>query len=286
MDFEQEKQQHILAYKDELVAILNGDIEDLINNHELEAEDGEEPSIDNFVDTVMLGMEKPLSGLMMDEKFGVEAFQDDVSYVIFNRTTGGPSTDYIVGSNGDAFLRYAHSGQTLERVYGNYENSPLHEKAENMYGREFSNNEFEMDDDETSLRAKIELGVDSIEEWILQEADAYDTEVLSFKEFVSCLKECGFDAQEATKLALDDGWFNVTDTDGKNFTKEDFVKDIESHIETLEALKEHDQFYDLDSAFGGVNENKLTNFDADDLESELNEQFPEQKVKSKNKRKM
>jgi hypothetical protein len=279
-EFDANCKAEYLSYREELKFILDCNIDGLVEKHDLKGEEGEDPDLNDFINNEFLAINDPVSGFSLDKKYGVDVFHDDVSYVVMERALGGPDVRYVVGSSGEAFIMYDYgSNQYVDRLGGDFDYSPLHEIA-NGKGSAFTDNLFEQDETEQSLRKIEELGVDSIEEWILQEADAYDTEVLSFQEFVSCLKECDFVAQDAVKLALKDGWFNVTDTDGKSFTKENFINDIESHIETLEALVEHDQFYDLDTAFGGVNENKLTNFDADDLEDELNEMFPEQKVKN------
>lgn len=270
-----------LSYREELKFILDADIDGLVEKHDLKGVDGEDPDLNEFMNTEFLAINDPVSGFSLDKKYGVDVFHDDVSYVVIERALGGPDVRYVVGSSGEAFIMYDYgSNQFVDRLGGDFDYSPIHELA-NLKGSAFTDNLFEQDEDEKRLRSIEGIGVDSVEEWIMQEADAYETEMLSFHDFVQCLKNCDFNAQAAAEHALDAEWYKSVDCDGISFKKEQFIDDVNSHIETLEALLDHEQFYEVQEAFE-CNLHKLAEFEADDLEDELNAKFPEpEKPKSK-----
>lgn len=285
MSFDQERKDHIKSYREELSAILDNDGDELVENHGFQPEDGEEPSAYDFASNELLSQSDAVSGFKLNKDYNCDTFSDNISYVVFERTTGGPNVDYVIGSLGDAYLIYNYSGQSIEKMYGDFENSPLYEMAENMSGEKFTENHYVMDDNENDQRRIAELGSDSFKEYLIDNAQAEKTEVISFEEFVRCLDDNEFDVLEATSQALTDGVYNGYSVDGVDFTAEDFIEDIKTHIATIEKLASHysDDFDNATSIFS-IDTDKLTEIDFDDLEDELKDKFnPE--VKAENERK-
>lgn len=284
MSFDEDKNRQIEYYKQEFTSILEGNVEELIEKNSYIPQEGEEAGVYEHLSNVILGNFEPESGFILNHDYDCKLFEDDVSYVRFHRGFGGPGIDYIIGSNGDAILKYSWGGLHLDDIRGSHEHSALFEIAEMIYGEKFTNNYFEMDDEEILLRNKISLGVESFEEFITDNADPKGAPVLSFEEFVDCLKETEFNALDATKKALEEGWFNCYDAFTlESYTAEDLKGDIENHIKTFEKLSLNSDFEDVCSAFG-IDADKLTEIDFDDLEDEFEAAFnPEVEVKVKNK---
>lgn len=284
-EFKEESRRSFLTYKQELLNVLEGDFQSVVEAGDYSGPDDEEPNFFDYVQNDILGVEEPVSGFMLDKKFGVVEFSDDVAYVVFNKAMNGPDVNYVVGSNGEAFITFNQAGFKVEKISGDFEYSPLHQYAGEVYGDVFTKNKLVIDEDELSLRTIAALRVDSFEEWMKDESSFYNTEVVTYKDFVECLNAVDFDSQKATEKILVDGWYNYADIEGRAFGREDFIKDIETHIDTIKELMEHDDFYSAASAFS-VNTSKLDEVDFDDLEELLNNEFPEQKVKNKMKPKM
>lgn len=287
MSFNDDMNRQIQSYKEELKAILNDDVDTLIKNHDLQVEDGEEPSVYDYVNDNVLGSLEPKSGFSLNKDYGRDDFYDDISYVIFNRTVGGPGVNYIVGSNGEAFMTYAWANDfKLIRMSGHDEYNVLNEMAERLYGDKFTANNFEMDDEELDLRRKAEYGVDSFEEWINDNAQVADCEVISFKELLHHLKENDFDLEAAVIDAINEGSFNVCNSVGESYSREDFINDVKAHADTLEKLSLNSDFEDVASIFG-VDTDNLTEIDydtvRDEFESSMEPEEPEVKKKNKPK---
>ena len=284
MSFDEETLRQIQSYRDELIAILNGDVEELIASHGLEPEEGEEASVFDFTNNVLLGNLEPMSGLKLDDRFECEVFDDNTSFVVFHRTSGGPNVDYIVGSDGDAFLRYSYGEQKIERIPGNHEYSVLFEMAEMIYGKQFT--EIELDDDEIFLRLKKDLGVDSFEEFITDNADIKQGDVVPFATVLEFLKDNDYNFEEAVQAIIRNDEYYVCNEKGEDFSPEDFVKDIKAHLETLEEVVLNSEFENVCSVFS-IDADKITEIDFDYLEDEIKEAFePEEtEVKKTNKRK-
>lgn len=286
MSFEQDKIKQIALYKDEFIAILENDIDSLIKKHGLEPVEGEEPSSYDYINDVILGYMEPVSGFMLNNDYESQLFDDNVSYVRFHRAVGGPNVDFIVGSNGDAIFRYSYGGHHIDRISGNHEYSPLHEAAESIYAEKFTYNNFEMDDEELTLRQKQDLGVDSFEEWVNNNAQVIDCEVITFKELLHHLKETDYNLESAVIDSLEKGSFNLCDFEGVDFKPEDLIGDIKEHIRTLEKLSLNSDFEDVCSCFG-INADDLTEIDFDNITDKLEQAFepeePEVKTKFKPK---
>ena len=283
MSFDEETLRQKQSYREELIAILNGDVEELIARHGLEPEEGEEASVYDFTNNILLGNLEPMSGLKLDDRFECEVFDDDASFVVFHRTVGGPNVDYIVGSNGDAFLRYSYGEQKIERIPGNHEHSALHELA-GAYGKQFT--EIELDDDEIFLRLKKDLGVDSFEEFITDNADIKQGDVVPFATVLEFLKDNDYNFEEAVQAIIRNDEYYVCNEKGEDFSPEDFVKDIKAHLETLEEVVLNSDFENVCSVFS-IDADKITEIDFDYLEDEIKEAFePEVEVKNKSKPKI
>lgn len=289
MSFDQERKDHIKSYREELSAILDNDGDELVENHGFQPEDGEEPSAYDFASNELLSQSDAVSGFKLNKDYNCDTFSDNISYVVFERTTGGPNVDYVIGSLGDAYLIYNYSGQSIEKMYGDFENSPLYEMAENKSGDQFTENQFEMDDKELDQRRIAELGSDSFRQYLIDNAQPEKTEIISFEKFVYLLDDNKFDALEATRDILTAGTYTglyaSPSVDCEGFTQEDFIKIIETHIATIEKLASNyeDDFCEAISIFS-IDTVDLTEINFDYLEDELKDKFnPE--VKAENERK-
>lgn len=280
-EYKKYAERQLEAYREELKFVLDGDVEGLKAHHGLE--EGEEGIFDFINNLNNHDKFTPVSGFRLNKDFGVETFNDDNAYIVFDR---GSECKWIVGQYGQVYMTTHIDKFRIEPMGNDFENTELYEYFNGAVGYDFENFKLEIDEDELNERLKDELRVDSAAEWLLEEARHYDTPVVTFKEFVECLQATDYDADEAVRKILDDGWHNVCDVDGIDFTKEDFLQDINAHIETIQKLKdEHDDWENVMSVFG-VDEYNLSNFDEDMVEDELNENFPEQdEPEVKNKRK-
>lgn len=286
MSFDEETLRQKKSYREELTAILEGDVEEFIARHDLEPEEGEEASVFDFTNNILLGHLEPMSGLKLDDRFGCEVFDDDTLFVVFHGTYGGPNVDYIIGSNGDAFLRYSYGDQKIERIPGGHEHSVLFEMAEMIYGKQFTENQFEFDDDEIFLRLKKDLGVESFKEFVNDNASKIDCETVSFDVVFEFLENNEYSLEAAVQDILDKEEYYVCDVEGKNFSAEDFINDIKTHIQTIEELVNHSDFENACQVFG-VDANLIGEIDFDNLEEEIKQAFePEVEVKNKSKPKI
>ncbi|HFQ5875987.1 TPA: hypothetical protein ACJXXT_000251 [Pseudomonas aeruginosa] len=226
------------------------------------------------------------TGFSINKDFQTQYARDDDAYVIFEVSS---NEKWILGQNGDVAISYSE-GQVhrFEGLGFAHEYSEVYEfVAARVEGGDFANVKIVPDEDELTERLKLDLGVDTAAEWLLQNADESNGEVISFKEFVGCLEENGYNAHGAVTYALDQGVFNVETWDGVTYGKDDFVADIEMHIETIERLKLQSDWDDVVSVFG-LDDDDIVAFDKDDFEDELKREFPsndepEQKAKSTNK---
>ena len=286
MSFDEDKNRQIQAYKEEFIAVLEGDVEELIARHDLEPEEGEEASVYDYINSVILGNFEPESGFMLNKNLECDLFDDNVSYVRFHRAVGGPGADYIIGSNGDAVLKYSWGGLHLENISGSHEHSVLFELAEMAYGEVFTKNLFEMDEYELSLRLKEDLGVESFKEFVNDNASKIDCETVSFDVVFEFLENNEYNLEAAVQDILDKEEFYVCDVEGKNFSAEDFINDIKTHIQTIEELANDSDFETACQAFG-VNADLIGEIDFDNLEEEIKKAFePEVEVKNKVKPKI
>lgn len=288
-EFDAECREEFKNYRNELEFIMNNDVDDIAEKYGLQGDDGEPADIRDYVTTYTLAMDKPVSGYSLNASEDTDVFYDDVSYVVITKATGGPRVDFIIGSNGEAFVDYSY-GDTkgIQRVGGDFEDSPLHQYVGELYGAEFTKNEFNMAPGEEDGRLKDSLGVDTAAEWFLQNSDGDVGEMVSFRSFVGALEISNFNAVDAATYLLDHGEYNYVNSDFEELGIDDFVPDIERHIETIEKLKLRSDWDDVVTVFD-IKESNLTEFDADDIEDALVKSFsveedePEQKAKSTNK---
>lgn len=279
----------IRNYRDsynELRYMLAGDTDMLQEHHGWE--DGETIS-DKMKEIDPGNTFEVISGFDVNKQFKVDFVDNDSAYVVFDVSS---YEKWIVGQRGDVCIHYSENGLTrFEGLGYSHEDSELFQYIENsISGHDFQTMVFQPSQDEEDERLKDELGVDTAAEWLLQNADESNGEVISFKEFVGCLEENGYNAHGAVTYALDQGVFNVETWDGVTYGKDDFVADIEMHIETIERLKLQSDWDDVVSVFG-LDDDDIVAFDKDDFEDELKREFPsndepEQKAKSTNKFKM
>lgn len=275
MSFEKENIKYIDSCRKEFEAILNNDIDYLFKK-------GEEPDLYDYVNNNFLGVMEPESGFMLNHNLETNIFDNDVSYVRFHKSAGGPSADFIIGSNGDAILKYSYGVLHLEEIKSDYDDNVLKDIAENLYGEKFTANQFEMDDEELTLRQKQDLGVDSFEEWVNNNAQVIDCEVITFKELLHHLKENDYNLESAVIDSLEKGSFNLCDFEGVDFKPEDLIGDIKEHIRTLEKLSLNSDFEDVCSCFG-INADDLTEIDFDNITDELEQAFEQEEPEVKTK---
>lgn len=275
MSFEEDNIKYIDSCRKEFEAILNNDIDYLF-------EKGVEPDLYDYVNNKFLGVKEPESGFMLNHNLETNIFDNDVSYVRFHKFAGGPSADFIIGSNGDAILKYSYGVLHLEEIKSDYDDNVLKDIAENLYGEKFTANQFEMDDEELTLRQKRDLGVDSFEEWVNNNAQVIDCEVLTFKELLHHLKETDYNLKSAVIDSLEKGSFNLCDFEGVVFKPEDLIGDIKEHIRTLEKLSLNSDFEDVCSCFG-INADDLTEIDFDNITDELEQAFEQEEPEVKTK---
>lgn len=219
-----------------------------------------------------------VSGFSINKDFEVTYANDDAAYIIFEVSS---NEKWIVGQNGDVAISYSNGIHRFEGFGWGHEDSEFFQTIASTTGVNFEGMTIEISDDEMVERRMAELGVDTAAEWLLQNADESNGEVISFKEFVGCLEENGYNAHGAVTYALEQGVYNVETWDSVVYSGADFVADIEMHIETIEKLKLQSDWDDVVSVFG-LDDDDIVAFDKDDFEEELKAGFPEpEKPKSK-----
>lgn len=275
------KKEAISNYRDsynELRYMLEGDTDRLQEHHGWE--EGETITDKMFEIDSNNNTFQVFSGFSINKDFHTGYADDDSAYVIFEVSS---NEKWIIGQRGDVAISYTEGDlHRLEGLGFRHEDSELFQFIENhVSGHDFQNMVFQPDEDEFSERLKVDLGVDTAAEWLLQNADESNGEVLSFKEFVGCLEENGYNAHGAVTYALEQGVYNVETWDSVVYSGADFVADIEMHIETIEKLKLQSDWDDVVSVFG-LDDDDIVAFDKDDFEEELKAGFPEpEKPKSK-----
>lgn len=272
-----EKIKDIAEYKDKLISILDNDIDKLIETYKFEPEEGKTPDAADFVYDLSYGEPSAESGFILNNSYNSELFEENTSYVVVNVAGGGPTVDFIIGSDGDVFLRHSYAGTDLIEIDGRHIDSPLYRYAETYCGESFTENDFEMDDYECSLREKREIGYNSFVEYV---DDVYDFEELSgaieFNALIKDLKSNDYDLDKTITNYIENGDYNDENENGSKLKIKDLESDVLKVSSILEKITELDSYEDMADYFG-VDAEKLTNIDNVKSkhfnDSDLKEQF-------------
>lgn len=265
---------------------IDGDIEEYIADKIEEFKEEREQSVFNYLNENLLCIEKLKSGFATEKFFDQEYFDPDRAYAILPRAIGGPSVYYVIGSGGDVYLSYNYgSNKHFEYLGNNFENSELYEFVELATDYKFGKNEFEIDEEEQELRDKAELGYDSVAEYLNQNLSGINEFLIEKELLIEYLDKNNLNINDTAEAILTEGayncWYYGDDGDMVDTTREQFVAEFEHFAERLGKMKNNSDFEDFVSVFG-IDEDGME-FEADYIEDELNAAFPEQKVKNKNK---
>jgi|GEM_PF-6019443 len=275
------------AFVNKCKLLLAGDTETLIEHYNIENDD-ESVDFSYIYRSEIAETPKQISGFMMDRKYSVEQFRDDDAYTDLIVAYGGPSCRLILGTNGDAFMHFQAGMGEPSKVVSlgrGHENSELYELVSG-YLPGFAENQFECDDDETTLRRIAELSVESFDEYANFNINDIALVTMTIKGFKEAASNNNWNIEETIIDLIDKGYIDreVYDVETDSYyktTTQMVMGDIESIMKEIDKLSLKSDFEDVTEVFG-FDSNSLTELDYDFTESVINEAFKPTEQKKRN----
>jgi len=275
------------AFVNKCKLLLAGDTETLVEHYNIENDD-ESVDFSYIYRSEIAETPKQISGFMMDRKYSVEQFRDDDAYTDLIIAYGGPSCRLILGTNGDAFMHFQAGMGEPSKVVSlgrGHENSELYELVSG-YLPGFAENQFECDDDETTLRRIAELSVESFDEYANSNINDIALVTMTMKGFKEAASNNNWNIEETIIDLIDKGYIDreVYDVETDSYyktTTQMVMGDIESIMKEIDKLSLKSDFEDVTEVFG-FDSHSLTELDYDFTESVINEAFKPSQQKKRN----
>lgn len=275
------------AFVNKCKLLLAGDTETLVEHYNIENDD-ESVDFSYIYRSEIAETPKQISGFMMDRKYSVEQFRDDDAYTDLIIAYGGPSCRLILGTNGDAFMHFQAGMGEPSKVVSlgrGHENSELYELVSG-YLPGFAENQFECDDDETTLRRIAELSVESFDEYANSNINDIALVTMTIKGFKEAATNNNWNIEETIIDLIDKGYIDreVYDVETDSYyktTTQMVMGDIESIMKEIDKLSLKSDFEDVTEVFG-FDSHSLTELDYDFTESVINEAFKPSQQKKRN----
>lgn len=250
-----------IALKEKLESVLKGESLDLIN--------------DEFEGT------KARRGAIFNEALKCDDFQPETAYLMLSGRVVSDLDRVFVGSDGHIIGR-AYDGRDSEQfTLGHHPDSDLYKiavKVANGLGQDLKANDHLYDQNDYRHSVQQELGVTKFEDWVKVKLADYTNTFpnIELDDLVEVLDSSDMYFQEAIRDLI------VEDKYAVGLEKEDFIEEIKNAAKALYEISKHEDFEKMEAAFN-VDVGAMLYLDLDDLEEELDEAFPVQEVKSKNK---
>lgn len=275
------------AFVNKCKLLLAGDTETLKEHYNIE-NDGNEVDFTHIYGTEIFETPKQISGFMMDRRYGVDKFRDDDAYTDLIIAYGGPSCRLILGTNGDAFMHFQGGLGEASMVVSlgrGHENSELYELVCD-YLPGFSDNQFDCDEDERTLRKIADLAVESFDEYANSNISDIALVTMTIKGFKEAASNNNWNIEETIIDLIDKGYIDreVYDVETDSYyktTTQMVMGDIESIMKEIDKLSLKSDYDDVVEVFG-FDSQSLTELDYDFTESVINEAFKPTEQKKRN----